>query len=530
MSAAVSLCFTLSTCAVVPEPIETAEMAEVVDASLDRVTANQEPVRHSIDVYEAMARALKYNLDQRVELMQEAVKFDELRLASYQGLPGLVAQSAYSARDNILASSSQSILTGRESLEPSTSTDRKMTVDDVTLSWNILDFGLSYVRARQAADQVLVQHEARRRALNRIVEDVRTAYWRAIASERLISRLRDLEAKTRRALANSRDLANERLTSPVVALTYERELLEIRREAQRIEGDLRVARSQLAALMNLPPEANFRLSGMPASVSTAHLRVEPRKLLRIALMNRPETRDVAYKIRINEKEIDAALLELLPGLNPFASTNFDSNDFLVNNNWLGWGARASWNLMKVFQFPAKRDLIEAQGQALDVRTMALTMAIMTQVHVSRVKFVHAQRELQTSSQIREVQRRLLANVRESTATDKTSEQTLIREHMNMIVSEVRYDLAFANLQNAYANIFASLGLDAFPSVDIDSAKVDELAGALRKTWIGWGDLSIINSMDRITSELIPETAATSVAVKSEAPNRGGSEVTASFSE
>lgn len=482
-------------CTTVPEPLDQASLVANADHNLARVISEQEPVSRSINVYEAIARALKYNLDQRVELMQQAVKVQELNLANHQGLPNIVAGSGYAGRDNVLASSSESILTGRQSLEPSTSSERNNVVGDITLSWNILDFGLSYVRARQAADQVLIQQEARRRALNRIVEDVRTAYWRAIASERLLARLTSLESKTRKAISDSRALAAERQTSPVAALTYERELLEIRREAQRIEGELRVARSQLAALMNLPPDARFRLAGGGTRLGAATLNIDPRKLVRIALVNRPETREIAYRLRINEKELDAALLEMLPGINVFLGASTDSNRFLYHSNWIGWGAKASWNLMKVFQYPAKKELIDAQSRLLDERGLALTMAIMTQVHVSRARFAHARKELSTAAQLRDVQRRLLNHIQAAAVTDRTSEQTLIREQMNVIVAEVRHDLAYANLQNAYANIYASLGLDAFPAVDIERVSVAELSQALRKTWVARGDLSMIRLAD-----------------------------------
>lgn len=473
-------------CTVTPKPLDQVALGNIADNNMSRVVSAQEPVSGSIDVYEAIARSLKYNLDQRVELMQEAVNLQELRVAGYQGLPNLVANSGYTGRSNVLASSSTSVLTGQQSLEPSTSTDKNMLDSDLTLSWNVLDFGLSYVRAQQAADKVLMQREARRKALNRIVEDVRTAYWRAIASERLLSRLNALEGKTRKAIADSRALAAERQTSPVVALTYERELLEIRREAQQIEGELRIARSQLAALMNLPPDSKFRLSGERSRLGKPPLDVDSRQLIRVALMNRPEMRDVAYRVRSNEKELDAALYEMLPGINVFVGPNVSTNSFLFNDNWVGWGAQASWNLMKVFQYPERKKLVEAQSALLDQRSLALTMAIMTQVHVSRARYVHASKELSTAGALKSVQHRLLDQLIASTTTEQTSEQTLIREEMNTIVSDVRYDLAYANLQNAYANIYASIGLDAYPPVDIDRASVSEIKEALRRTWVGRG--------------------------------------------
>jgi outer membrane protein TolC len=476
-------------CGTPPQPIETTALAAIAEDRMARVTAGQEPVSGSIDVFEAIARALKYNLDQRVELMQEAVKLGELTLATQQGLPAIVASSGYAGRDNTLASSSQSVLTGRQSLEPSTSTSRENVLGDLALSWNILDFGLSYVRSRQAADQLLIQQEARRKALNRIVEDVRTAYWRTAASERLLSRLGALEGRTRKAIADARALATERSTPPVAALSYERELLEIRREAQRIEGELRVSRGQLAALMNLPPDAPFRLKAAPTPANIRLLDIPPRKLVGLALVNRPEMRELAYRARINERELDAALLELLPGLNAVIGANTDSNRFLFHSSWVGWGVKASWNLMKIAQYPAKKELIDAQGRLIDQRSLALAMAVMTQVHVSRARFVHARKELDTARRIRDLQRRLLQHVAAAAATDRTGEQALIREEMNLIVAEVRHDLAYANMQNAVATIYASLGLDVVPAFDLDRVAVSELARALRKTWVAHGDLS-----------------------------------------
>lgn len=490
-SLSLSIGLVVSGCTIVPHPLDQHALARIADDNMSRVASAQEPITGSIDVYEAIARALKYNLDQRVELMQEAVNLQELNLAGYQGLPNLVANSGYAGRNNVLASSSTSVLTNQQSLEPSTSSDKNMLDSDITLSWNVLDFGLSYVRAQQAADKVLIQREERRKALNRIVEDVRTAYWRAVASEKLLYRLNSLESKTRKAIVDSRALADERQTSPVVALTYERELLEIQREAQQIEGDLRMARSQLAALMNVPPDSTFRLSGERFALGRPPLDVDARRLIRVAIMNRPEVRDVAYRLRSNEKELDAALLETLPGINAFIGPNVSTNSFLYNDNWLGWGAQASWNLLKVFQYPQRKKLVESQSALLDERSLALTMAIMTQVHVSRARYVHASEELSTAGQLKSVQHRLLDQISATTTTEQTSEQTLIREQMNTIISDVRYDLAYANLQNAYANIYASIGLDAYPAVDIDKATVSEIKVALRTTWVGRGDLATV---------------------------------------
>lgn len=61
-------------CAVSPAPLTETELSARAADHLGRVTAVQEPVVGAIDLYEAMARALKYNLDHRVEVMDAALR------------------------------------------------------------------------------------------------------------------------------------------------------------------------------------------------------------------------------------------------------------------------------------------------------------------------------------------------------------------------------------------------------------------------------------------------------------------------
>lgn len=476
----------LGGCAVTPNPLDRRTLRSYAETSLTRATANQEPPSRPIDLYEAFARALKYNLDHRVEMMQTAVNAEQLTLSQYEMLPNLVANSGYAGRSNYAASSSISVLSKQQSLEPSYSQQKNVGTADVEFSWNILDFGLSYVRARQAADQVLIAAEARRRVVSRIVEDTRTAYWRALTSERLATQLKRVESRTNSAIRSSRGLFEDRQTSPVSALTNERELIEIKRDSQAIEGDLKIARSQLAALMNVAPTTPFRLAPTVNAPTALNLGYGESDLVRVALEHRPELREVQYRQRINAAEAQAALLKLLPGVNLVIGANADSNDLLYNQNWVAWGARASWNLMRLFQYPQQKRVLAAEDELLNQRALALTMAIMTQVYVSRARHAQAVKEFNTATEYRRVQRRLLDQMRSSAAVEQISEQTLIREEMNTVIAEVKYDLAFAAVQNARANVYASLGLDTFPVDTINRSAVAELASALRSTWVGQG--------------------------------------------
>jgi outer membrane protein TolC len=477
----------LAGCAIKPDPLSLEQLQTNSINLITRVTAEQEPTSGSISLYEAMARALKYNLDFKVEVMQASLRGRELRLAHYNLLPNAVANSGYAARNSYLSTGQVDLRSGDETEARTTSSEKQNTISDINFSWNVLDFGLSYIRARQSADKFLIAEEAKRKVVHKIIEDVRSAYWKAVSSERMVTKLRGLEGRTRTALANTRALSRNGEASPITALTYERELIEIKRTAQELQRELSVAKTQLAALMNLPLEQSFTLTAEGLSSVAPPVGMDAHDMIDAALLNRPELRDITYQRRINVHEAHAALLELLPGIQLYAGQNWDTNKYLANNEWVGWGAKASWNVMRVFQYPARRSVIEGQDALLDARALALTMAVMTQVHVAHIRYFNASKELATAREYLDVQTRLVKQMRSEAAAEKISEQTLIREELNTLVAEAKRDIAFAQAQNAFANIFTTVGLDPHAADATTTLGVSELAHQLRGLWMERGD-------------------------------------------
>jgi hypothetical protein len=169
---------------------------------------------------------------------------------------------------------------------------------------------------------------------------------------------------------------------------------------------------------------------------------------------------------------------MLPGVSLNAAPNWNSNGFLFNNHWVSWGAQASWNLIRVFSYPARRAEVEAKDAVLDTRALAVTMAIMTQVHVSRARLFHSRREFRTAVHYFDVQHRILDQIRSAFAAGKVSEQTAIREEMNTIVATVKRDMAYAELQAALAALLASMGRTPYADVDYRALTLAELKRTL----------------------------------------------------
>ncbi len=470
-----------SGCVMTPEPLTQEEIRQRVEGDLEKLTQYQEPVSRPITLYEAMARAVRFNLEARVQGLKEMVAHRQLDLAHYDLLPDVIADAAYNGRNNFAGARSRSLLSGQESLEPSTSSDKNLFTANLTLSWDVLDFGLSYVRAKQAANDVLIAEEDKRRIANRVIQEVRSAFWKAIGAERALGRLSFLDDWVTQAIGESRTIRARALETPLTSLQYERELLQAQQEIQQLYQELSVARIELGELMNLDPGEPYELVPPKPIRPVSKIKSSLEELERQALLNRPELRTVDYQKRINAEETKVAILELLPSLNVYLGENYDSNSFLFNHNWLSYGAKVSWNLMNVFRHPARLQVIDAQEEVLKAQSLALTMTIMTQVHVAKAQYEAALQEAKISQRYFETQQQIAEHVQKSWSLNRLSEHRVIREKVQGLLAELRHEMALAKLEMAYANLLAAIGQDPFP-VQLSDEEMDTLAQALEDRW------------------------------------------------
>jgi outer membrane protein TolC len=479
----------LSGCAVAPIPVDEASMIGLTQANLERVTQGNEPLVGSLSVYEAVARALKYNLDARVELYDTALRGAEVRLAGAQLLPSVVATAGYAARTSDLSTGNLDLPTGIDVQPTSVSSDRGFSSGDATLSWNILDFALSYVRAGQASDRQLIAQENKRKVAQRLVEDTRIAYWRAVSSERLAPRFTRMEDRVKRAIRNTRVAKAAGAEAPMTALSYERELVQILQTAERLRHELVLAKAQLAALINVSPGTPLKLVDVIEQPDPVVGHISLEDLFAEAVFNRPEVRDVAYRQRINANEAHAAFLDLMPSIGISASHSFSDDHFLLHNDWTSTGVTVAGNLLRIVQLPARRAAVEAEADVLRERALAVTATIMMQVLVSRIRQRNAAEQLATAREYRDVQALLVRLLNAEINSDLIGEQTLIREEMNLLVAEIQHDIALGGMQSASSNVMLSLGYD-LQGTDLDlNGDVATLSTQIRAQWSNRGAVS-----------------------------------------
>jgi outer membrane protein TolC len=471
----------LGGCMIKPHAMTDDDLQMRITKDLQEISRMPEPVTGPIDLHEALARALKYNLDAKVKAMQAQLAHQQLDVAHYALLPQVSANAGFDGRSNYTGGVGRSLVTGRQAVEPFTSAEKNIYSGNLALSWDVLDFGLSFVRAQQAADSVMIAEEERRRIAVRLGQEVRSAYWRAVSAERVLPRIQFLDESVSKALADTRQIVDQKLQSPLTPLTYRRDLLTTQREVRRLYRELATAKTQLASLMGLQPGTVYELVVPSRTAALPVVQLDLDGMERRALLFRAELRSIDYQKRINAKEARAVLLELLPSVKLHFGGYYNSNLFLLNQNWLGYAAQVSYNLLSAFRVPAKLKAVEAHRQVLDSQSTALTLAILTEVHVGAVQLAFAKQEYQDARAYYETQAAIAEQTKNLWFTRSANDLTMIREQISDVLAEVRLDSSQSGVETAYATLKASLGEDIVPA-GIGGQNVAQLADTLRSLW------------------------------------------------
>src|SRR3569832_139754 len=176
----------LGGCANSPNPFTGQQLSDIAHQDRQASLHGIEPLSGPLTLLEAIARALKYNLEHRVRMLELAMAVGHLDASRYDMLPRLLANAGYSSRDEENIRRATATVTGAPSLaKPYISNERSHVTSDIGLTWNVLDFGASYYSAKQNADRVLAAAERRRKAMHLLTQNVRSAFWRAACAVNL---------------------------------------------------------------------------------------------------------------------------------------------------------------------------------------------------------------------------------------------------------------------------------------------------------------------------------------------------------
>src|SRR5688572_8838948 len=97
---AVAVTLSVSGCRLAPQPIDMSARRAGLPQERAELTRGQQAPSAPVTMDEAVTRALKYNLDYRIKLMEEALADRNYEAARMDLLPRMTAAAGYSERNN----------------------------------------------------------------------------------------------------------------------------------------------------------------------------------------------------------------------------------------------------------------------------------------------------------------------------------------------------------------------------------------------------------------------------------------------
>jgi outer membrane protein TolC len=452
----------LASCSMKPEPITQEEHFKRASEDYQTLYAAYKPLQGPMTLPDAIARALKYNYDSELSKIEISLQDKQLDLALTQMLPRLAATAGYNWRDNDNAAESVSELTKKQSLEYSFSEEPTHGTAGLELSWNLLDFGVSYFQAKQQGYRTFVAVERRRKVIDGIVKGVQEAYWKAEAADRLLPRLNPLLAEAQRMLAASREASSKKLEPALQSLDFQQGMLQVIGQLKHIQTDLNSAKLQLASLVNVPSDAPIQFPAMNVAIKPMAGPIDPRNLESLGLAMRPELREEAYQEKIDKQDVYKEMVKMMPGVGLLGSINYDSNRYLFNPSWGQLGVQASFNLVNLIEGPKAIAAARTSVEVAHARRLALSVAVLTQINLSYQEYLAALEDFGTSKQIDEVQQQIRVASRNISAADAQSEAERIRRELASMVAELSYDRSVAQVHTALVNLYTAVGVDLVP--------------------------------------------------------------------
>jgi len=436
-------------------------LIEDISATQQEYGNNQQTIELSLE--QAIERGYARNLDARVAALEELSQQKNVTLAQLRALPGMEVSGGYAGRSNEGASSSESILTRQQSLEPSTSTQKDRRVAALEVNWNLLDAALALADAAKADDEAAVAKERYAKVIQNVERDVYTAYWRAAAYRDNSNQTQKLLAEAQAQIQNLDSAASKKLISSDQAADKMAQLVERERNLRDLHDRMQLAEVELKSLLSLPMNSRLVLTTKSKDISGDVSRMTAGDVIAqewTALQARPEMREEILKKNITIRDARREIYQTFPGINLLFSKEYDSNKYLVDPNWSNFSAKIVQTITGIITLPDRYEAAKSKEAVADARRQALSAAIIAQVHMARMRLASMSEANRQSLLAKKAASRKSHAAAGKKIQGFASGQDELLARMEWQIESMRSGLVYADYQDAYIAMKNTLGQSA----------------------------------------------------------------------
>ncbi len=404
-------------------------------------------IEKPIDLYMAMALALKYNYTRRLISYEDSI----IRAghSPVNRLPEIVSHAGYINNTN-------------SEMSP-----------DLKVAWNMLDISMVYCLSRDNDYKASVAFEESRKVIHNILQETRTLYWKTLTAQRLLPVIDDMTEymtlEVDEMNARAKNLAKKSEEPTVGELVKKRQYMEAVKNLALLKRDMETAQTRLASLMGLHPSTEFKLVGSEyGNFELPRIRNSLADLEWLALSNRPELRE--HDLAVNAERMKLVIKDFKdPGLKQY------KNDPEFYNRL--WSKQARELGMSVFEDPANPNVLDMEH----LRRQRMSALILSQVYVAWAQYMSAVEDYQINMEIATTSENIAEDI---TIADGSRAEKSQLEASRAIEDEVKAFKSYADVQEALGNLYATIGLDAIPYYMLNE-KPSKIAVYLRNTLERW---------------------------------------------
>ena len=435
-----------------------------------------------------MKIAKEHNLEYLIKELEAQQGDHELAAAKLAALPRakIDVNTNYDTTEGFAFNKNQA--TGTRSATAATSVTKFTGTSNVALQWSILDYGISYYRAKQKLFARAIVDERQRRALHKLAMNLVQDYMRVAVAQAGLSlaniALDDLQDASRRMEELSK--ANE--IDKYNALQYKSKQIALENAKETLKAEADAAMLRLAQTMGVPPGMTFDIQMPDFSDSMMPSVFDVDTLVEEALRRRPELFESDLQEKITREEVQAIALQRWPNLAGIVGLNFNSNKFLYANSWANVGSALSWDLLSIPRLNAEKDAKEKRAEVQVKERQLLALGIMAEVHLANADYLLKGERYQRMKDELKLHRALLSLARHRAKAGKLSNVDLIAHEASAIEKSIQLARAYADWVEALQKIYYATQKET-PSMDDMTAMPVMASIGYRDTPVSLEDVS-----------------------------------------
>lgn len=399
-----------------------------------------------VDMYMAMALALKYNYTRRLASYRE-------KLAVGNITPNALATMA-------------------ENLGYENASHSSTIPSDLKTSWNLLDLSSLYYQNDFDSSNNITQEQTRK-VVNNIMLEARTLYWKALSAQRIIPVIDDMTEYLIRVVdelnARSYDLAKQGKSPSTNLLVKKRKYLETVKQLTDLRKKFETAQAEFASLLGFYPSTEIKLAGAEyGNFPVPSMRAKLQQLEWLALTNRPELR--VFDSNTFKDELKLVIKD---------SDDIDNSDYRQNPNYYNrkWTRESNDLSMNVFEEIRDEGLTTYNSLA----RQRMTHIVLNQVYLAWALYQSSIEDYYLNMGMATTSEDIAEGITTQEGVHKAVSQL---ESARAIIDEANAYLSYVDVQEAIGRLYASVGMDAVP-LDMLSDTPSVLATQIRESLDNW---------------------------------------------